>query len=183
MHRLVDATPDWLRQDSDLFCIVYASTAVRPVIWSELPHLVERARKRNAAENLTGVLLYADGTFMQCLEGPAVALGRVYASIKVHPQHYGLLDLVRDPIQTREFAEWPMAFHAAGARGSASLAEQDALLASKLATADRPKSASCSLLSDFLAGGRNSVSRAMANCKSARSTRQRAADLDFSLAD
>lgn len=175
--------PDWHRQHHDLFCIVYASTAVRPVIWSELPHLMERARKRNAAESLTGVLLYADGTFMQCLEGPAVGLSRVYASIKAHPQHYGLLDLVREPIQAREFSEWPMAFHAADAGGSELLAEQDALLASRLAAADRPKSAPCELLANFLKKGRNSVSVALASRKSARSTRQRAVDLDFSLAD
>ena len=91
---------------TDLWAIVYVSKAARPMTQDDLAHILEGARRRNAEEGITGVLLYSDGSFMQYLEGPAAGMLRVYAIIKTHPLHYGLIDLVREPIQSREFAEW-----------------------------------------------------------------------------
>ena len=76
----------------------------------------------------------------------------VYGIIKAHPLHYGLIDLMREPIQTREFAEWSMACHIVGAAGDPSLCEDYALLASRLGAALRPRSAACELLSTFWSG-------------------------------
>ena len=136
----------------ELGAIVYVSRAARPVAHSDLVRIREGARLRNAEENITGVLLCAHGSFMQYLEGPAVGLLKVYGIIKAHPLHYGLIDLMREPIQTREFAEWSMACHIVGAAGDPSLCEDYALLASRLGAALRPRSAACELLSTFWSG-------------------------------
>jgi hypothetical protein len=151
----------------DLFAIVYVSTAARAVGLDELMRLLEGARRRNAQEGLTGVLLYADGRFMQYLEGPAAGLSRVYASIKHHPLHYGLIDLVRQPIQARAFADWAMAFHLVGAFGQAAPDAQDAALADRLLAARHPASAAHRLLAAFWREGRHSVPSALRRHSSA----------------
>ena len=146
---------------SDLWAIVYVSKAARPVTRDDLAHLLEGAQRRNVEEGITGILLYADGYFMQYLEGPKAGLHRVYVVIKTHPLHYGLIDLVREPIQTREFAEWSMACHVVGAGGESPLSGHYDLLASRLNAAVRTKSEACRLLSHFWTAGRESVAPAL----------------------
>ena len=155
----------------DLCAIVYVSKAARPVTRGDLTRILERSLRRNLEENLTGVLLYADGSFMQYLEGPAVGLLRVYGIIKTDPLHYGLIDLVREPIRAREFAEWSMACHVVGTAGESSLTENYALLSGRLAAALRPKSAACELLSSFWAVGGDSVAPALLKYSEARARR------------
>lgn len=144
-----------------LWTIVYVSKAARAVTSDDLLHILEGARRRNVEEGITGVLLYADGSFMQYLEGPEAGLHRVYAVIKTHPLHYGLIDLVRAPIHTREFAEWSMACHVVGAGGESPLSGHYDLLASRLNAAVRTKSEACRLLSHFWTAGRESVAPAL----------------------
>ena len=147
----------------DLWAIVYVSKAARPIAPDDLLHILEGARRRNVEEGITGVLLYADGYFMQYLEGPKAGLYRVYAVIKTHPLHYGLIDLVREPIQTREFAEWSMACHVVGAGGESSLSEHYDLLAVRLTAAVGTKSEACLLLSHFWRAGREAVAPTLLN--------------------
>ena len=157
---------------SGLWTIVYVSKAARPVTPDDLLHIVEGARRRNVEEGITGVLLYADGSFMQYLEGPEAGLHRVYAVIKTHPLHYGLIDLVRAPIHTREFAEWSMACHVVGAGGESPMSDHYDLLASRLAAAVNTKSEACLLLSRFWIAGRESVAPALLNYSAALAQRR-----------
>lgn len=168
---------------SDLWAIVYVSKAARPVTPIDLLHILEGARRRNVEEGITGVLLYADGYFMQYLEGPKAGLRRVYAIIKTHPLHYGLIDLVREPIRAREFTEWSMACHVVGAGGESPLSDHYDLLASRLTAAVRTKSEACSLLSHFWSAGRESVAPALLNHSNALARRRPSATPDTSTAD
>ena len=176
-HRSMSTTFQGQTPRSDLYAIVYVSTAARPVPLDELMRLLDGARRRNAEEGVTGVLLYSDTSFMQYLEGPAAGLSRVYDIIKRHPLHYGLIDLVREPIAEREFADWAMAFHMVGAFGRSSPAKQDALLADRLRITSRPPSPACGLLSEFWFKGRGSVSSALGSYSQAR-TRRLSGDLE-----
>lgn len=97
-----------------LFSISYMSSACRPFADAEMAELVARARRRNAAEAVSGVLLYANGSFLQCIEGPLAAVERVYDAILADPRHHSVLQLLHDPIEEREFAAWPMAYVAVG---------------------------------------------------------------------
>ncbi len=146
---------------SKLLAIVYVSKAARPVTQDDLLHILEGARRRNVEEGITGVLLYADGYFMQYMEGPEAGLQKVYAIIKTHPLHYGLVSLVREPIPARQFAEWSMSCHVVGAGGETSLSEHYGLLASRLTAAIRTKSEASLLLSHFWRAGRESVAPAL----------------------
>lgn len=158
-----------------LYTIVYVSTAARVLTLAELRHLQERAQARNAQEQVTGVLLFSEGTFMQYLEGPATGLTRVYEFIKADPHHYGIVDLVREPIARREFSEWAMAFRVVGAMGQSSEASQDEALMHRLLSTDAPISAARQQLLKFWTRGRSSVASTLDQFSAERASRVRQA--------
>ena len=166
-----------------LWAIVYVSKSARSVTSGDLRRILEGARRRNVEEGITGVLLYADGYFMQYLEGAEAALHRVYAVIKTDPLHYGLINLVRETIQTRAFADWSMACHVIGAGGDSPLSDDYDLLASRLNAAVRTRSEASLLLSHFWTAGRASVAPALLNHSNARARLRQSANRDASAAD
>lgn len=95
---------------TDLHVLVYVSTAVHLLSLAEIDHLLDRAQARNSKAAVTGVLLYNEGNFIQYLEGPPSGVSKIYELIKADPLHHGIIELLREPIQTRVFSEWPMAF-------------------------------------------------------------------------
>lgn len=110
--------------------ISYTSAAVRPVSPQEIQHLLARARARNAQESVTGVLLYCDGSFHQYLEGPPDGLARVYGAISRDPLHHHIFEMLREPIDQREFESWDMGYRGTDAiEGMADAVALDALLA------------------------------------------------------
>jgi hypothetical protein len=146
-----------MTQMTDLYSMVYVSTATRLLSMDDIGRLLGKARQRNLEQDVTGVLLYSDGNFMQCLEGPAARLARVYETIKSDSLHFGIIDLVREPIKSREFSEWSMAFRVAGAFGDSSPSHQDEQLSERLSLSGEPMSLSRTLLAKFWTRGRNSV--------------------------
>jgi hypothetical protein len=57
-----------------MFRIVYVSAASEPFSDQQLKELLQKSRQNNVAAGITGMLLYKDGTFMQTLEGPELAV-------------------------------------------------------------------------------------------------------------
>lgn len=95
---------------SDLRCLVYASSAIGRLAPDKLENLARQARAHNRMHALTGVLLHADGNFMQYLEGPADALAEAYRRILHDPRHHQVIVLLDEDIVVREFPGWPLAF-------------------------------------------------------------------------
>ena len=157
--------------ERSLFAIVYVSMAARQLSLNELTHLQERAQQRNAQQDVTGVLLYSEGAFMQYLEGPVPGLTNVYDVIKADPQHFGIIDLVREPISQREFGGWSMAFRVVGADGQSAQAEQDATLNARLSMPAPPYSMARTLLLKFWERGRRSVAPALLEFSTLRAKR------------
>ncbi len=177
------ADPATQQPRADLWAIVYVSKAARAVTRDDLLHILEGARRRNAEEGITGVLLYANGYFMQYLEGPEAGLHKVYAIIKTHPLHYGLIDLVREPVPAREFAEWSMACHVVGTGSESPLSDRYELLASRMGAVVSTRSAACSLVSHFWAEGRKSIAPALLSHRNAVTKRRLSARPDGRTAD
>jgi len=130
----------------ELQSLVYVSTAVRPLSRTEFDQLLERARARNLQESITGVLLYSHGNFMQCLEGPAANVQKLYASIKADSMHRGVTLLLNSPIRSREFADWAMAFRSICAFGVSNPVELDAEFSAR---PRQPRGPAHALLSKF----------------------------------
>jgi Sensors of blue-light using FAD len=103
---------------TELHALVYVSTANHMLSLAEIEHILQGAHARNPSEQVTGMLLYDSGNFMQYLEGPVLGLSKIYDIIKNASLHHGLVELLRWPISKREFPHWSMAFRSTHAMGS-----------------------------------------------------------------
>jgi uncharacterized Fe-S cluster-containing MiaB family protein len=90
--------------------IVYASAATVPFGQSDLIELLKIARQKNSAVDISGMLLYNAGSFLQVLEGPDENVDALYAKIQKDTRHARFLLLSRKAIQEREFEKWSMGF-------------------------------------------------------------------------
>ena len=94
--------------------LIYASQAVKPFSERELAKLLVAARNHNAGHGLSGLLLYAQQSFLQILEGELDELTALYSRIATDPRHTRLRLLSSTPITTRKFALWSMGFEQVG---------------------------------------------------------------------
>ncbi|NNC54921.1 MAG: BLUF domain-containing protein [Pseudomonadales bacterium] len=93
-----------------MFHVVYVSRASRQLVSAELLDLLEVSRRRNGRLLLTGLLLYANGKFMQVLEGREQPVREVYASILADTRHTDINTLRLQETPARHFPDWTMAF-------------------------------------------------------------------------
>ena len=91
-----------------LATVVYRSRAVRPLSGPDLHALIQSAAARNAREQITGVIVYDNQTFFQCLEGPAENVARLMHSIHKDQRHTEIDVLNNRPAAGRLFADWSM---------------------------------------------------------------------------
>lgn len=94
----------------NLHCIVYTSSATDLLSQEEIDHLLSRARQRNSQHDVSGLLLYSEGSFMQYIEGPHDKLMEIYQIIIQDPKHHTIIELLNEPIETRTFESWAMAY-------------------------------------------------------------------------
>jgi hypothetical protein len=90
--------------------LTYLSSATRKLGADELRELLASVRPKNQALGITGVLLYADGNFVQTLEGPADVVDETYARIAADPRHHEITEAWREEIAERAFPDWSMGF-------------------------------------------------------------------------
>jgi hypothetical protein len=93
-----------------VFCMVYVSSAVNPFSKDELLKLLEKSRKYNTKLEVTGMLLYKDGNFLQVLEGEQQTVQTLYTKIAQDPRHKGCLSILQGPTEKRDFPDWSMGF-------------------------------------------------------------------------
>jgi hypothetical protein len=93
-----------------LYSLLYRSQASRAVHEVTLTSLLRKARHYNEQAQLTGLLLFTKGHFLQLLEGPEPALSDLYARINDDPRHYDVRTLAYGPIEKRAFARCPLAY-------------------------------------------------------------------------
>ena len=102
--------------------LIYSSSATYPLSDTELQDLLAKARTRNEQYDVTGVLLYHEGQFMQLLEGEAETVHSLYSMIEQDARHTGVLKLADKPIAARSFPEWAMVFRPVEAEAFAPVA-------------------------------------------------------------
>jgi Sensors of blue-light using FAD len=97
-------------EPSALISLVYRSTASRPLAKRDLEHILDSARKRNLEEQVTGLLLFTDGKFIQYLEGPQIGVLKIFDIIKNSSLHGEITEVSRQSVDCREYGDWSMAF-------------------------------------------------------------------------
>jgi hypothetical protein len=90
--------------------IVYVSTAVKLMHENQLLDILHNSRLHNAALNISGVLLYSDGMFIQVLEGKDTVIDALYARIQADQRHKNIITLIDEPIIEKSFGQWLMGF-------------------------------------------------------------------------
>ena len=93
-----------------LLSILYTSNARAPFGDDDLAALLAQSRASNAARDLTGMLLYRGGRFVQVLEGPEPAVRDLLVTIRQDSRHSDMRVLIEQPIAHREFREWTMGY-------------------------------------------------------------------------
>lgn len=96
--------------DATVFSVVYSSMATAPLGDDALRALLEQSRASNAQHDITGMLLYRNGRFIQILEGPEASVRETMGKIERDPRHDRLRVLIDEFIEARNFAEWTMGF-------------------------------------------------------------------------
>lgn len=90
--------------------IVYVSTAVKLMHENQLFDILHNARQHNAALNISGILLYSEGTFIQVLEGKDSVIDALYSRIEADRRHKSVVKLIDEPIAEKSFSQWLMGF-------------------------------------------------------------------------
>lgn len=105
-----DASPpaDTRSASPPLFQLVYTSTATRAMTDADLQELLAQARSNNEELDITGLLLYANGQFLQVLEGPEPAVRRLFDTIRNDPRHTSVETLLTTDTTERTFPDWKM---------------------------------------------------------------------------
>ena len=93
-----------------LIQIIYTSVASVPFTADDLTRLLATARTSNHAHQVSGLLVFDDGFFIQTLEGPESRVDQVFRTIEKDTRHDHLRLLLRHRIDAREFADWTMGF-------------------------------------------------------------------------
>ena len=90
--------------------IIYFSSSKKYLNPEEISELLSKSRENNLKNNITGVLLYFNGDFLQVIEGPKVALLELFEDIKKDERHTGILTVFNKNIKERHFPNWNMGF-------------------------------------------------------------------------
>ena len=95
---------------SPIFQLLYLSSA-RPELTEEaLLQILAESQQRNAAREVTGLLLHSDGSIIQIIEGTESTVEALFSKIERDPRHHNVSVLFRRFVEQRDFPEYKMGF-------------------------------------------------------------------------
>ena len=96
------------------FRMVYCSrnriTGSPQEVVAEIDAILLASRRNNAANDVTGALLFNGEAFAQVLEGPRDAVDVAYAKLRFDPRHSNVVLLQQAKQLERNFGNWTMAY-------------------------------------------------------------------------
>lgn len=94
----------------EVFQIIYVSRETRRMTDADLEEILTLSRSNNAEQQVTGMLLYSDGSFIQVLEGPQDGVREIFDLIQMDDRHTDILVLTETYVEGRAFPDWKMGF-------------------------------------------------------------------------
>ena len=88
--------------------LAYTSTASEAVDGSDVFAIVAVSARNNVESELTGVLLFKDGLFLQIIEGPGASINTLMSRLERDNRHSDIRTIARKPITQRAFPKWNM---------------------------------------------------------------------------
>ena len=113
--------------------LAFISTFGLSVTEKDITDILDRSRKNNRTDEITGILI-ADGMrFLQVLEGDRKKVQATFARIGVDKRHFAIFKLIDREAPDRDFGEWDMAYRQVqNATDEDDLVKQAGLMTSKL---------------------------------------------------
>ena len=90
--------------------LIYSSEATGEMTRADLEQMLEESRIRNARRDITGVLVFVDGAFLQVLEGERSDVEDLMERIRRDPRHRDLKVFQEEEIDLRTVPTWRMAY-------------------------------------------------------------------------
>ncbi|KYG63439.1 BLUF domain-containing protein [Bdellovibrio bacteriovorus] len=94
-----------------VFQLVYLSQAAEDISYSDIQDILEVSRINNETEEVTGVLIFRDGYFLQLLEGREQDVKKVLSKILMDDRNHSIRVLIETTAVDRLFEKWSMAFY------------------------------------------------------------------------
>lgn len=95
-----------------VFQLLYASGASFDISADDIAAILAQSRRNNSGRGVTGVLLFANNTFIQVLEGEEAIVRRLGRTISEDRRHRNYMVLYEGAAESRAFASWEMGFKA-----------------------------------------------------------------------
>lgn len=90
--------------------VIYSSKAAEPMSAASLQKILDDARTGNEARDITGALVYADGVFLQILEGEKGIVRYVMENIERDTRHHSVKIFFEADVEARAFESFRMAY-------------------------------------------------------------------------
>lgn len=97
-----------MHDEANLTHLIYISKAIDNLSKQDLRGILSSSQRNNFRLNITGILVFSNGKFMQFLEGSSVNIMKTFETIKNDFRHHSI-DVVRHgEITGRQFEDWHM---------------------------------------------------------------------------
>ena len=94
--------------DPELNSLIYKSRCTDLANWDLVESILASSTRNNAANGITGVMVFTKTHFLQILEGPFVPLNATFERIARDTRHEEIQLINFTEINEREFANWSM---------------------------------------------------------------------------
>ena len=101
---------DMTRAPMNLYQLVYISKLPQPLSPKAFKYLIEKAQLKNMKNDITGIMLKQNEHILQVLEGNRHTIQELFELIENDPRHINIHSCLFEPIETRRFGKWSMAF-------------------------------------------------------------------------
>jgi len=96
--------------------LVYSSVPTKRMMKSHLYMILRQSRINNKLDNVTGLLVFVDGMFLQVLEGEEDTVKTIFERIKNDKRHQNIAILFEGNVKERAFPKWEMAYASPSAK-------------------------------------------------------------------
>ena len=142
-----------VRQDnSKLKQCISASCVLDDIDEVELAAFVERRYREAGMGDVTGVVLYKDGSFLHILEGPEDMVDAMYKTISADPLQANTVKIIEEAIDHREFPDMTASYHEAAKAVLPGLSSGRFPFSSDTSYAHLPNGRARTLIAQFLDG-------------------------------
>ena len=90
--------------------LIYVSSASKSMSEAEIQEILASSQIKNARLQVTGLLVYRSGNFIQYIEGPQESINSLYQSICKDSRHRDMTVIDEGTVNARLFGDWQMGY-------------------------------------------------------------------------